>query len=674
MLTGRRAFEGETAAEILARVLEREPDWTLLPGETPEALRSLLIHCLSKDLKTRLHDVADAGLVVADLLKVSPSVMPAPKPANRWKRPLQLTSAGVAFAGLLLLAWWGGRQAGGGEKAGQAAGGITTHAEINLAGSPPLALDGQASLIGYDAPLLDISPDGKRLVYVAMSEDGVTRLFLREMHAPGVRAIPGTEGAIHPFLSPDGEWVGFLTNDQVRKVPVSGGSASNLCAVQLGTVATWASDGNIYFVGNDTWELSRVSASGGEAVRLTSQIPGISYGRVLPDGKSVFVTSRSRSISGDHAEIRLMDLTTKTMRKLISGGYDARYVPPGYLVFGRGGDLYAVEFDLKSREVRGQPTRIVSGVRMDPLFVHAQAVVSGRGILAYIPGGDAATGRLAWVDRQGRTEFLPLEERVWGEIHLSPDGKRLAVGVPDVTDYIQIYDFARGSGEKIGGSVRSQWARWSPDSKSLAYVRGTPESGQSLVVHQLGLGQPAVLLDSQNSLYSQAWSPDGKQILFRIAEGGVTRQQLLQVSPGGVLSKTHLMKAEWNEGAFLGLSPDGRWAVGYSRGEIRVFSLYGDQSYQIAAGQTTEPLWCSKCDELFYRQGTKWFAAKVRFGPEFQFDPPRLVFQVPGFIDTWGYSYAVSPDGQRLLTVKRTKELPRDRIHVIQNWTGLLKQ
>ena len=130
---------------------------------------------------------------------------------------------------------------------------------------------------------------------------------------------------------------------------------------------------------------------------------------------------------------------------------------------------------------------------------------------------------------------------------------------------------------------------------------------------------------------------------------------------------------EWVRTGFLAFSPDGRWAVGDSRHEIRVFSLLGDQSYQISAGLGAEPLWCSRSGELFYRQGPRWFAAKVRFEPEFQFDPPRLVTQTTSFIDTLGYSYAVSPDGQRILTLKRTRELPRDRIHVIHNWTGLLK-
>jgi hypothetical protein len=213
---------------------------------------------------------------------------------------------------------------------------------------------------------------------------------------------------LHPFFSPDARSIGFLTNDKVKTHSFVTGTTSTICDVTTGVIGTWTSDDQLFFGAEEGRRLFRVSAHGGSPVQVASAREGIRYGKVTPDGKSALVTYRSAGIGADFAQVRLLNLATNELKTLTTDGSDARLTLGGRLVFGRSGRVFAAKFDPATSTI-SDPVPIASDVRMHALYPHLQLATSDAGVLAYVPGGDVAVASIAWVDRQGKVEFLPIE-------------------------------------------------------------------------------------------------------------------------------------------------------------------------------------------------------------------------------------------------------------------------
>ena len=536
---------------------------------------------------------------------------------------------------------------------------------IDLSGAAPLALDARASG-GIDSPLFDVSPDGTTVVFVGDS-DGVSRLYVRRLDSFEIRELEGTEGVIHPFFSPDGESIGFLTNYQLKVVSLSGGAPRVLSAASRPIIGTWPVSDWIYFGDNESRSLVRVSIDGAVREEVLSGID--TYGRALPDGQHVFATRFTGSQSADYAEIHLVSITDGKSRALIQNGYDAQYVPPGYVLFGRGGDLFAVGFDLDALEVQTEPVRVASNVRMDGLFANVQAAASDNGVLVYAPGGDSARGRLAWVDRDGGTEFLLTPERAYGQLDLSSDGRRLAVDILDVRDHILIYE--PGLGETLlQGPVHQYAAVWSKGGDKIAYTRKEPNGQYQILVQVPYSGRaPEVVAegDDLNWVTAVLWMVNDSRVVVQ------TWPQIRRFSAGGDGPLPAGLEVSTEYESFIDLHPDGRWVAVHTGDHVEVRSLDGALRYQVSAGFGTEPRWCAACDELFYREGNRVFSVRVRATSDFEWDPPQLAFDIQDFIDTGGQSFDVTPDGQRAIVVMRERVLPRDRIQVVTDWTSVLE-
>ena len=276
------------------------------------------------------------------------------------------------------------------------------------------------------------------------------------------------------FFSPDGESIGFLTNDQVKTVSLEGDQPRTLCDAQTPVIGTWTNDGAIYFTANQLNQLWRAGVSDGECTQVFTGggREGRLYGSVLPDGKWALVSSGVVGESNDNAEVQLVSLETLEPGPVIAAGYDGRYVGTGHVVFGQAGSLYAVGFDLGTLETTGEPELVARNVRMDSIFGTVQAAVSSNGTVVFVPGGDAAIGTLAWVHRDGSTEFLPnVEEKVYGRLDLSPDDGRIAVKVHDVNGYIWIYDVESGRGTRLPRVQQNDdQPVWSRDGNQLAFT------------------------------------------------------------------------------------------------------------------------------------------------------------------------------------------------------------
>jgi serine/threonine-protein kinase len=667
MLTARAAFSGDTVTDTLAAVLERDPQWAALPAATPPAIGKLLRRCLMKDVRDRLHDVADARLEL-DENAVSDRAA-GTSPARPFARPLFQLLAVVLAGVVVSILLWSTRDTFG--TSPTSPGRVPVHAAIELPRDALLAI-GTFKSLGFDVPVLAISPAGTHVAYIGET-GGVTRVFVRAMNGQQIRSLPGTEGAIHAFFSPDGQSVGFVTNDKVRRISVEGQQLMTIADANVPALGWWTSADTIYFSENQGGSLSRVPADGRERPTQVAALDvfrrfdswALRYSDVLPDGRTLLVTTWPDGIVTDYAEIAALSLEPFAIKPLVRSGYGPRYVAPGYIVFGRGGDLMAVAFDADRLEVRGAPISIVRGATMESLFGHVQAAVSHGNAAVYVPGGDRAIGKPAFVDRQGNVEFLDMPQRVYGALDLSPDGRRLAIHVGDVADYIVVYDLARREERRLASGESEGWPVWNPDGTTLAFRRIRGRVTNPVLLRSPDDPSPAREVLTPRAIWTVAWLPKGdglaiplqNQLAFQTFNGGTHRTGL--------------------EATFPAFSPDGRWlayaSTGTGTSEIWAMSYPdGQKRRQISAGGGIEPLWCA-CGDIFYRHGNRWFSARVtKTEGDLEWERPRLAFETE-FIDTPGLSYDVSRDGQRLLVVKRTESDRRDRIHVISPWDASQK-
>ena len=669
MLTGARPFEGDDVSETMARVIEREPDWQALTNVAPPSVVRVVRRCLQKDPGNRLRDVGDARLELRDGFATPDDGRVTTLP---WRFGPRVTVMVIAIlAAGILLGIAGSRwlpfltPAGG--RVDSSTGGSRVSTEINLPDNAPLALDSEAANIGYDSTLLDISPDGRTLVYVG-SSNGTVGLYARQLDTFEVRPLAGTEGALHPFFSPDGRSVGFLTNDKVKAYSLTSGTTTTICDAVIPVIGTWTAGDQLFFGADEGRRLFRVSARGGTPVLVADLREGYRYGRVTPDGTHALATFRIGGIGADFAQIQLVNLATGEARTLTNEGYDARLTTAGDLVFGRSGRVFVAKFD-PARQSVGDPVPVASGVRMNAVYPHLQLAMSATGVMVYVPGGDVAIGGIAWVNRQGKSEFLPIEPRVYGMLDLSDDARRLAVQVSDNKDYILIYDMERNSSRRLGTEDSAGWPKWSPSGDALAYTSFAPGKPYRIVVQSVDSDRPPIAIaESSTRLTTNTWSTEGRLTYYELLSNRISSISF----PRDGATPSPARQDVTFPGVAHDITADGRWLAYSEAGAMKVRPLPADQRVHNIADAGTEPRWCRKCSELLYRQGNRWFSTEVRLTPTFEWKQPRQILQTQ-FNDSPGPSWALSPDGRRILVVKRTEERPRTRLHVIHGALAGLK-
>jgi Tol biopolymer transport system component len=267
-------------------------------------------------------------------------------------------------------------------------------------------------------------------------------------------------------------------------------------------------------------------------------------------------------------------------------------------------------------------------------------------------------------------------ERVYGVVDLAPGGRRLAVHVADVNDYIWIYEFDRQEGRKLGGSENSGWPVWTPDGQSVTFSSGSPSEGWK-VESRIADGAPeAELLFDETTwpVTNKVWTVDGRTLAYN------GRGDRFDIRVFTVAEKKPVLwlPSAGSERLGVAFSPDNRWLVHASdetgRFEIWIRSFPDGQVVrQVSVDGGVEPLWCEACDEIFYRKGNQWLASRSSLAPKLSWEPPVVAFETD-FIDTSGRSYDVSPDGRRLLVVKSVREATRTKVHIVHNWINELKE
>ena len=659
MLTGKRAFAGEDVSDTLAYVLTKEPEWESLPANTTAALRQVLRLCLTKDPKRRVRDVADVRLAIDGAFETTAEVVSQPASSRpSWAIAAALALAAVAFTGVAV---W------------------------NLKPEAPRAVarfelpfPSGVSLSAYGVQSVAISRDGTKVVYSATDQ-----LYLRAMGQMEATPIRGTDGGRGPFFSPDGDWVGFQAGGKLKKIPIHGGSAVNLCDAQRSFGAQWGADDTIVFAQPNVGIL-RVSASGGTPELLIPEATReIYYGpQVLPRNNAVLFTVADGQ-RWDNARIVVHSLETGEQKVLIEQGRDARYLPSGHLVYVLTETLFAVPFDFDRLEVRGGSIPMVEGVRgAFGISGAAHFSVSDTGSLVYVPDFAPENRTLVWVDRGGREEPLSAEPRLYTYPRISPDGSQLALDVRDRENDIWIWHFDRETLTRFTFDPGSeQYPVWTPDGRHVAY--SSDHDGPRNVYWKSadGTGSVEQLTESERATFPYAFSPDGDRLVFRRSGGSA--------ADVGVFSRdgpSELLLATEHSEMNAEISPDGNF-LAYESDESGRFEIYvrpfpsvDDGRWQVSAGGGTRPLWAPNGRELFYLapQG-ELMARPVRTEPNFTFGNAEMLLQGRIYVrggDTPGRTYDISPDGKRFLMIKNADDdgTSDPKLILVENWNEELKR
>ena len=486
-VTGRKAFSGETVSDILAAILEREPDWTALPASTPSRIRDLLQWCLKKDLHRRLRDIGDA--------RIEADERSAPPVISRHYLPW-------AVAGLVsgIALWSFLRPSTEPERA-------ISRFTVNL---PP-----EQALAWRNDPAVALSPDGRRLAYVA-SSGAARKLYVRPIDQREAVPIPGSEDTTSAFFSPDGGWLGFYTaGRKVKKVRIDGGFPIELCEALDPWGASWGAGDVILFAPEEFSGLSRVSASGGlpfSASTLDASRGETSHRwpEFLPGGKTALFTILTAT---GGSRIALLTLETGEYRVLLEGGSFARYAPTGHLVYVREGAFLAAPFDLERLELTGEPVAIPERVWTHPGYGTAHFVLSRNGTLAYVPNPEGRN-LLVRVERNGAVRpITAIRRAAYEDPHLSPDGRRLALTIRDEGLHIWVYDMERDGFTRLTfGPDEDQAPLWTPDGKRLVFRRGG--ASNLFWLPSDGSGPEERLTTSKNVQRPDSWSPNGKVLVY----------------------------------------------------------------------------------------------------------------------------------------------------------------
>jgi serine/threonine-protein kinase len=654
MLSGRRPFDGDDVSITLAAVMMKEPDWAALPSDMPVGVRRLLTRCLKKDPKERLRDIGDARAELGEFLNgprevITPPIVPA-SPLRRH---------GVAVAVVLITGAMTGAFGWIVARSTLARPRIS-RLEITMSDGASFSING----LGRD---ISITPDGSRLVYVGSN---ATTLFVRPLDQLEATPLVHDAGLRDPFMSPDGQWVGFFDGSNVlKKVAITGGPAVLVARIngdERG--ATWAADGTIIFAtAASSTGLQRVSADGGTPTVLTR--PDLKLGEaghiwpeLLPGGQAVLCTVTATTGGLDAASLAILDLRSGRLTILLRGGSHAQYSPSGHLVYGAAGTLRAVGFDLTHRIVTGTPSQVVPHLRSTGGGA-VEAVLAHDGTLVYVAGGAGRSRErtLVWVDRQGRETPLAAPPRAYYHPRISPDGSRVAVTAADQDLDIWLWDLARAVLTRITTDPATDaYPVWRRDGRRLVFGSNRVGGVQNLFSQTAdGTGAVDRLTESPNPQVPSAVSPDDTQVVFT-EYSSKTGADVMALALDGTHQVFTLVQTPFDERHGI-VSPDGRW-LAYEANDsgpfeihVRPFPDVNRGHWQVSTAGGTQPLWASGGRELFYlAPDGALMRVAVGGGPAWTAGSPMKVLEGryvvgPG---TALRNYDIGPDGQRFLMIK----------------------
>ena len=674
MLTGRRAFQGETVSDTLAGILKTEPDWAALPEGTPPRIWTLLRRCLVKDPRQRLQAIGDARIAIEEVLVTPDQAVDQPAPAPRARKLGARESLAwllaAAMAGLCIVLALGRKPAG------------PEPLVVRSSITPP---DRARFDFGQDrSGSLSISPDGRHVTFALQTPGGERSLWIRSFDSMEARPLPGTKSGNWPFWSPDSQQIVFFAGGRLKRIDLAGSPAIAVCEATDGRTGSWSRDGVIIFSPSPASAIFSAPAAGGQAQPVTSLDE--SHGETthrwatfLPDGQHFLYMAGSAGagLMNEANAIYLAELGKEGRRRLLLARSNVAYAA-GNLLYVRDRILLAQPFDANGLELTGEPSPIAEDIQYLPGWFRAVFAVSGSGAIVYRTGAAFSPSRLTLVGRDGKemskvTDFAQYESPP----ALSPDGKRVAFSPLDpdtgVGD-IWLQDLIGGTRSRLTfGSTSEFYPIWSPDGQHIVY-NVTPRR-DTLFIRPVNGGKEEVLLGSERFKEATDWSRDGRHIVFNQYDTTPKSRSGVWVLP--LADRTNarpFVDTEFNEQGGR-LSPDGRWMLYTSddsgRDEIYVAPFPGvGGKWVVSVAGGTSGWWSRGGAEIVYLDPDLTLMSVVvqTTGAAFAADTPRPLFRVPLAV-----SVDVASDGQRFLIGSRSEGEQDPPLTLVTNWPAALK-
>ncbi|MCC6350321.1 MAG: serine/threonine-protein kinase [Candidatus Eisenbacteria bacterium] len=666
LLSGRQAFTGETVSDIVACILQVEPEWTALPAATPERLRALLRRCLEKDAKRRLRDIGEARIEIEDLIAAGRSgARTAPAAAAR--RPYTPGVPALAVVAALALA----------------AGAFLPRLIVRTPPPEPARFEVAAPpgpTFYPDAQFVSLSPDGRTLAFVVPDSAGVTRLWIRRLDSITPSELPGTEGALIMFWSPDSRTLAYFASDErLMRVALEGGTPEKICDTKAARGGSWNRDGVIVLAPYPNGGIYKVSAAGGPLVQLTHPdsahgVTGHRFPVFLPDGRHFLFSAIPAGPDGKGG-VCVGSLDGGPTREIARGETGPVFVAPGWLLTTRNARIVALPFDARAARMRGEPV-VIGDVTTGTQFAGGPVVSASRdGSLAYLEPAETRN-RLAWLDLAGReTSAPPVPPGDYVRLAVAPDGRRalLVVQTEPTRSDLVLVDLERGARQRLTQSPENAvQMRWSPDGTQIAWLDDTR---QSLHVLSLADGSRRDLLAGDHGYKRlDQWTPDGRSLLIERLDP-VTRWDLWLLPVDGG-PPTPCVRTPTNDQAGQ-VSPDGRW-VAFQNDESGTVNVYiqplagAGARYQVTLGGGVGA-WSPDGRRYLFSNADEpgvIHQAEVRAGPPFSLGPATVLSRLPANV----VDLDMARDGRRWLVLLAAGNARPPAAVVLQNWQAALRR
>lgn len=662
MLTGRRAFEGADVSELLVSVLRDEPSHDALPADTPPAIRRLLRRCLQKDRAKRLDSMAAARIEIDEALsgplddRAAVAVAPA---GSRWR-----AAAAAVAAGIVLLT------------AGAAASWALKPAP---APDPPLARfaipwpDGE-SLNAVNLPAVAVSRDGARIVYRTGQS-----IFVRDLADTEARQV-GRFASSGVWLSHDGEWILVITPSGLARLSVRGGPPQDLVAAPTVTGASWADDGTIVY--STQQEILSIPETGGAPqvlIRASAKSALLAFPQALPGGRLLYTEWSGVGTAAQSASI--ISNRDGSNAVTVLQAESARYLPNGFLLYSNEGRAHLVPFDLERERVTGPALPVPETVVVSEQTGWAQIDVSANGTAAFVSTRTSENRTLlAWADAAGRMAPALDVLRVYSDLRLSPDGRRVAAHLWDEQNDVWVADLARRALTRVTFTPgEEETPVWSPDGRELAYASDRSPAPRALVRRPAdgGAASPErVIWTSPDHFHVNDWSSDGRTIVVEVRRSETANDLFaidVETGQGRALVASTFRERQAR------LSPDGRW-LAFTSDESGRDEIYVQEFPSLArravvsTGGGYEPVWSRDGRRLYFR-GDGHMLASSAIGP-LEFSTPVRVFA-----DTFGrtqgdtHTHFDADAASRFLVITSPADSrERGQVHVVLNWEQQIRR
>jgi serine/threonine protein kinase len=653
MATGRRAFEGKSYMSVASAILHQEaPPVCAIQPTSPPGLNYIISTCLAKDPDDRFQTAHDVKLQLSWLAQPSGTAVPDSKrgvESRTWIIAIGLLAVGL-LAGPGLAKFFGSSR-------------NPLHEVLRLV----VPLPARQELSADVTMSLAISPDGKRLAYVA-TESGLSHLYTRRLDQFESVPIPESEGASFPFFSPHGDWVAFFSQGKLKKASAEGGVPVVVAEMPAFFGGTWTPQ-DVIVISVPNMGLATVPASGGSLQR----IPVANRDLVYPQGLAWFAGGDWVAFADYLSSSRTMmavKLTSGEVRPLLQNATSPSF-SAGHLLYYQGGAVWAAPFNSDKVQIVGTAFQVDSGVDEENYI--AQVTASQDNVLAYAPGLPGNFARNVYlVDRKGQERKLDLPPQDYIDPAFSPDGKRIAVILRSI-QRLEIIDLNRGTVTNLASNFANFSPAWMPDGKNLledishTYL----SSKDQRAICQLaadGASDPQELRVTPQ--ISHVTSVAGNYAAIMVSDPATSTDiWLLTLHEPYEMRVFKRTPAVEKQGA---LSPDARW-IAYVSNESGQSQVYVEPitgrggRRQISTGGGDQPRWVRNGREIVYRNGTKMMSVPVQIQTMFQAGKPIELFDRKFDPGAAVSGYDVSPDGQTFVMTRSEHDNPT-QIRVVLNW------